>query len=73
LPHVSETPSDTLRRGIPFVMTGASGVGKDTIRRDAVPHLGDVVYSVSATTRGRRPGEMDGVQYHFLDEDRSAR
>ncbi len=58
------------RRGIPFVMTGASGVGKDTIRREAVPGLGDLVYSVSATTRARRQGERDGVQYHFLDRDR---
>ena len=70
LPHVSATANPSARRGIPFVMTGASGVGKDTIRREAVPGLGDIVYSVSATTRGQRPGEVDGVQYHFLDETR---
>jgi guanylate kinase len=48
-------------------MTGASGVGKGTIRHAAVPRLGDIHYSVSATTRQKRDGELDGVDYHFLD------
>ena len=48
-------------------MTGASGVGKDTLRREAVPGLGDLFYSVSATTRPRRPSEDEGVEYYFLD------
>ena len=52
-------------RGILFVMTGASGVGKGSIRAAAADALVDVVYSVSATTRPRRPGEVDGVDYHF--------
>lgn len=47
-------------------MTGASGVGKDTIRRAALPALGDVFYSVSATTRRQRPGEVDGSHYFFM-------
>jgi len=54
-------------RGILFVMTGASGVGKGTIRHAAMPALGDVHYSISATTRPRREGEVDGVHYHFYD------
>jgi guanylate kinase len=54
------------RRGILFVMTGASGVGKGTLRRAIADDLRDVVYSVSATTRARRPGEIEGVDYHFL-------
>lgn len=58
------------RRGIPFVMTGASGVGKDTIRRAALPEVGEVTYSISATTRARRAGEEEGVQYHFLSRAR---
>jgi guanylate kinase len=57
----------TASRGILFVMTGASGVGKGTVRHAAVPALGDVHYSVSATTRPRREGEVDGVHYHFYD------
>lgn len=47
-------------------MTGASGVGKDTIRRAAAPFLADMTYSISATTRPRRPGEENGSQYHFV-------
>ncbi len=55
------------RRGILFVMTGASGVGKDTIRQAAVPFIDNLRYSVSATTRTRRAGEVDGVNYHYLE------
>ena len=58
------------RRGIAFVMTGASGVGKDTIRQAAMPGLGDVFYSVSATTRAQRPGEVEGRNYYFLGRPR---
>lgn len=58
------------KRGILFVMTGASGVGKDSIRRVALPQLEDVYYSVSATTRTQRPGEVDGQNYHFLTRER---
>ncbi len=56
------------RRGLALVMAGASGVGKGTIREEAVPRMGDVAFSVSATTRPRRPGETDGLQYRFLSE-----
>ncbi len=51
------------------MITGPSGVGKGTLIRalfDRVPELG---LSVSATTRAPRPGEQDGVAYHFLDRD----
>ena len=51
-----------------FVITGPSGVGKGTLirlLREQVPALG---LSVSATTRDPRPGEVDGVDYHFLSE-----
>ena len=60
-------PHHGRRRGILFVMTGASGVGKGTLREAAADALADVVYSISATTRPRREGEVDGVHYHFLD------
>jgi len=55
------------RRGILFVFTGASGVGKGSLRAAAADALASVTYSVSATTRARRPGETEGVDYHFLD------
>jgi guanylate kinase len=55
--------------GILFVMTGASGVGKDTIRREVLPEYPDIVYSVSATTRKRRQDEVEGRDYLFLDKE----
>lgn len=60
-------PHHGRRRGILFVMTGASGVGKGTLREAASDALANVVYSISATTRPRREGEVDGVHYHFLE------
>lgn len=56
------------RRGILFVMTGASGVGKDTIRQAVLPELDNLFFSISATTRARRPGEAHGKQYYFYDK-----
>lgn len=54
-------------------MTGASGVGKDTIRSAALPHVTDLQFSISATTRGQREGEEHGVQYYFLDREKFVR
>jgi len=56
------------RPGLLFVMTGASGVGKDTIRQAALPSVEALFFSISATTRGRRPGEVHGKQYFFYDK-----
>lgn len=57
-----------MRRGILFVMTGASGVGKDTIRQAALPQIGNLFYSISATTRTRRPSEVHGANYYFYEK-----
>ena len=51
-----------------FVITGPSGVGKGTLIRTLRERLPDLELSVSATTRAPRPGERDGVDYHFLDD-----
>ena len=51
-----------------FVITGPSGVGKGTLIRTLRERLPDLELSVSATTRAPRPGERDGVEYHFLDD-----
>ncbi len=51
-------------------MTGASGVGKDTIRQEALPAFRELYYSISATTRKQRPGEVDGQNYHFVRPER---
>ena len=50
-----------------FVITGPSGVGKGTLIRSLLERRPEVGLSVSATTRAPRPGEVDGVDYHFLD------
>jgi guanylate kinase len=49
-----------------FVITGPSGVGKGTLTRGLMERLGQLQLSVSATTRPARPGEQDGIDYHFL-------
>ena len=50
----------------PIVMSAPSGGGKTTIARLLLGRRSDVGYSVSCTTRPPRPGERDGVDYHFL-------
>ena len=49
-----------------FVITGPSGVGKGTLIRGLMERVRALELSVSATTRPPRPGEHDGVDYHFL-------
>jgi guanylate kinase len=51
-----------------FVITGPSGVGKGTLIRTLRERCPEIELSVSATTRAPRPGEVDGVDYHFLDD-----
>lgn len=51
-----------------FVITGPSGVGKGTLIRGLLDRVPGLELSVSATTRAPRPGECDGVDYHFLSE-----
>jgi guanylate kinase len=49
-----------------FVITGPSGVGKGTLIRGLLERIPELELSVSATTRPPRPGERDGIAYHFL-------
>jgi guanylate kinase len=51
-----------------FVITGPSGVGKGTLIRSLRDRMPALELSVSATTRPPRPGERDGVDYHFLSD-----
>jgi len=54
------------RKGILFVISGPSGVGKGTIREALLKRINDVKLSISATTRKPRVGEVDGKDYYFM-------
>src|SRR5665213_3158780 len=62
--------SERPRHGLMLVVSSPSGAGKTSLSRRLVADHGDLVLSVSATTRAPRPGEEDGREYHFLDRDR---
>ena len=55
-------------KGTLYVISAPSGAGKTSLVRAIVGALPDVVVSVSHTTRKKRDGEMDGRDYHFIDE-----
>jgi guanylate kinase len=80
-PHISDDPGrpDHIIEGAPgallVIISGPSGVGKDTIieemrRREAAEgRQDDRHYVITVTTRSPRDGEIDGVDYHFVDRD----
>ena len=53
-----------------YVFSGASGVGKSTVLTKVMEQKKDLRFSVSATTREPRPGEVDGQSYYFISKDR---
>jgi guanylate kinase len=57
------------RRPRLFIISGPSGVGKDAVIERLRERFPDAFFAVTATTRDRRPGEIDGVHYFFLSED----
>ncbi|MEZ4520481.1 MAG: guanylate kinase [Thermomicrobiales bacterium] len=59
----------SIRRPRAYVISGPSGVGKDAVIQAMRVQLPDFHYAVTATTRNRRPGEIDGVHYHFMEKD----
>ncbi|HTZ69463.1 MAG TPA: guanylate kinase [Acetobacteraceae bacterium] len=64
-----EAPS-AARRGVCLVIAAPSGAGKSTIARALLAAEPDLSVSVSATTRAPRPGEADGIAYHFISAAR---
>jgi guanylate kinase len=57
------------RRGLLLILSSPSGAGKTTIARRLLAADPAIRFSVSATTRPPRPGEVDGREYHFVSPD----
>ncbi|HYF22386.1 MAG TPA: guanylate kinase, partial [Caulobacteraceae bacterium] len=60
--------SDRRRRGLMLAVSSPSGAGKTSLCRRLMADHADLVLSVSVTTRGARPGEEHGREYHFITE-----
>ena len=58
-----------MKKGFLLVISGPSGVGKGTVLHDLMNTQENLVYSVSATTRKKRDGEIEGVSYFYLNHD----
>ena len=59
-----------MSQGKLFVISGASGVGKSTVLSRVMARREDLRFSVSATTRAPRPGEVDGESYYFVTKEK---
>lgn len=68
--NVGEGPDSGGARGCVLVLAGPSAVGKSTVVRRLREQVPGLHFSVSATTRSPRPGEVDGVDYHFVTPER---
>ena len=55
-----------MSKGKTFIISGPSGVGKSTVLNALLKEYPDLYFSVSATTRDPREGEVDGIHYHFI-------
>ena len=65
----AKSTTDALqRRGLMLILSSPSGAGKTTISRMLLDRDAELALSVSATTRPIRPGEIEGVHYHFVDQ-----
>lgn len=58
-----------MNKGKLFVISGASGVGKSTVLKRVMDARPELRFSVSATTRAPRPGEVDGESYYFVTKE----
>ncbi|PTQ91025.1 guanylate kinase [Agitococcus lubricus] len=56
--------------GTLFIVSAASGTGKTTLVKALLENSAHLKVSISHTTRPKRPGELDGVHYHFVDKNR---
>lgn len=58
-----------MKKGTFFVLSGPSGSGKGTVLKEVLRKSDRIVYSVSATSRGPRAGEVDGINYYFKSRE----
>lgn len=58
-----------MKKGTFFVLSGPSGSGKGTVLQEVLRKSGRIVYSVSATSRSPRAGEVDGINYYFKSRE----
>ena len=58
-----------MKKGILFIISGPAGSGKGTVVNELLNKHKDIKLSISATTRSPRPGEENGVHYHFITRD----
>ena len=68
--HGEGAAGEIARRGIMLVLSSPSGAGKTTLSRMLLERYSTIELSVSVTTRRPRPGEIDGKDYHFIDDAR---
>ena len=68
--HQRQPDRGVARRGLMLVLSSPSGAGKTTLSRKLLDEDKGVTLSVSVTTRKMRPGEKDGLDYHFIDRKR---
>ena len=66
--HSKQPHTDKLCRGLMLIVAAPSGAGKTSLCRRLVSDHVDLDLSISVTTRGPRPGEKDGREYHFIDD-----
>lgn len=59
-----------MSKGFLLIVSGPAGTGKGTVCKEILERNKDILYSISATTRKPRKGEVDGVNYIFTDEDK---
>jgi guanylate kinase len=65
----ADDPFEISRRGLMLVLSSPSGAGKTTISREILSRDANLHMSVSATTRPKRPGEVEGRDYFFVEEE----
>lgn len=67
IPSPGALDGEAFRRGLMLVLSSPSGAGKTTLSRRLLAEFPDLTMSISVTTRPKRPGEVEGVDYHFID------